>query len=65
MDDPDDHVAVAIIRNDHIDFLNHEESQVEYEDDEDDDDDEEEDISHYADRDDDGAIGLSKQTAKR
>ena len=46
MDDPDDHATAAILRNDHIDFLDHEDIEVENEDvfrdDEDDNDDEEE-----------------------
>lgn len=45
-DDPNDNVTVAILGNDHIDFLDHGDSRVEYEDDfrdeEEDDDDEEE-----------------------
>lgn len=69
-DDPGDHAATAILRNDHIDFLDHGDSQIEYEDDyrddEDDDDDEEErGMFRYADGDEEGAIGLNKQTAKR
>lgn len=61
MDDPDDHAAVSILRNDHIDFLNYEDSQVEYEDFRHDNE-EEPGISHG---DEEGAISLNKQTAKR
>lgn len=69
-DDPDDPAAAAILRNDHIDFLDREDSQVEYEDefrDDEDDNGEEEErvISNYADRDQEGAIGLNKHTAKK
>lgn len=69
-DDPDDHAAAAILGNDHIDFLDHGDSRVEYEDDfrddEDDDDDEEgRSIFRHADGDKEAAIGLNKQTTKR
>ncbi len=69
MDDPNDHATVAILRNDHIDFFDYEDSQVEYEDDfgddDDDDDEEEPGISHDPNGDEEGAISLNKQTAKR
>lgn len=69
-DDPEDHAAAAILRNDHIDFLDHGDSRVEYADDfrddeDDEDDDEERGMLRYADGDEVGAIGLNKQTAKR
>lgn len=69
MDDLNDHAAVAILRNDQIDFLDFEDRQVEYEDDfrDDDDDDDEEGpgISHYPNGEEERAIGLDKQNAKR
>lgn len=70
IDDPDDHAAVGILRNDHIDFLNYEDSQVAYQDDlryEDDDNDDEEEpgIPHHPNGDEEGAISLNKQTAMR
>lgn len=64
-DDPDDNAAVGILRNDHIDFLSYEDGQVEYEDDFRHDDEEEPGISHYPNGDEEGAISLNKQTAKR
>lgn len=69
-DDPDDHATAAILPNDQIDFLDHGNRQVEYEDDfrdDEDDDDNEEDcgIFRYSNGDGEGAIGLDSHTPKR
>ena len=62
-DDPEEQAAAATsLRDDDIDFLDHEESDNQYQDDFNDDDD---DVFRHGDGDEEGSIGLDVQLARR